>query len=101
MKFHRYFLVLIATLLNACDMSWHRMSPRRQAQPAQRNLPADRSSNKLRSAKQQTIYAQECALPWRFGMGDGSMTRCSSQNITVPALGSPEKAHQPNQPTGS
>jgi mono/diheme cytochrome c family protein len=42
-----------------------------------------------------TIYAQECApCHGDLGMGDGSMSaQLTSQNITVPALGSPEKAH--------
>jgi mono/diheme cytochrome c family protein len=100
MKFHiGIFLVLIATLLSACDMSLAQdvTPPPGAVQPAQPQ-PTSGPVFPAQAPDQQngaTIYAQECApCHGDLGMGDGSMSaQLTSQNITVPALGSPEKAH--------
>ena len=100
MKFRfALFIALIALLLTACDMSLAQdvTPPPGAGQPAQPQptsepvFPAQAPDLQSGAA----IYAQECApCHGDLGLGDGSMSaQLTSQNITVPALGSTEKAN--------
>jgi mono/diheme cytochrome c family protein len=100
MKFRlALFIALIGLLLTACNMSLAQdVTPppgagqNAQAQPTTGPVFPAQAPDLQNGA---TIYSQECApCHGSLGMGDGSMSeQLTSQNITVPALGSPEKAN--------
>lgn len=92
------FVAIIALLLTACNMTLAQdvTPPPGVVQPAQPTasgpvFPAQAPD--LQNG--EAVYATECApCHGAQGLGDGPMSaQLTSQNITVPALGSPEKAH--------
>jgi mono/diheme cytochrome c family protein len=100
MKFCKVFFFVITTaLLTACNMSLAQdvtpppgAAQAAQAQPTTGPVFPAQAPDLENGA---TIYAQECApCHGSSGLGDGPMSeQLTSQNITVPALGSPEKAN--------
>jgi mono/diheme cytochrome c family protein len=100
MKFRfALFIALIALLLTACSMSLAQdVTPPPGAVQAAQSQPTTGPVFPAQAPDLQngaTIYAQECApCHGSSGLGDGPMSeQLTSQNITVPALGSPEKAN--------
>jgi len=100
MKFRlALFIALITLVLTACNMSLAQdVTPPpgavqgAQAQPTQGAVFPAQAPNPQNGA---SIYALECApCHGVLGLGDGPMSaQLTSQNITVPALGSPETAN--------
>jgi mono/diheme cytochrome c family protein len=100
MKFRSTFFVgLIALILTACNMTLAQdVTPppgavqQAQAQPTSGPVYPAQAPDLQNGA---AIYAQECApCHGSLGLGDGPMSaQLTSQNITVPALGSPETAN--------
>lgn len=92
------FVALITLLLSACNFTLARdVTPppgaiqQAQAQSTQAPVFPAQAPDLKNGA---SIYAQECApCHGSLGLGDGPMSaQLASQNITVPALGSPETA---------
>ncbi len=93
------FFALIALTLSACNFTLARdVTPppgaiqQVQAQPTQGPVFPAQAPDLKNGA---SIYAQECTpCHGSQGLGDGSMSaQLASQNITVPALGSPQTAN--------
>jgi mono/diheme cytochrome c family protein len=100
MKFRfALFSAFIALLISSCSMTLARdVTPppgavqNAQVQPTSGPVYPAQAPDLQNGA---AIYAQECApCHGTQGLGDGTMSaQLASQNITIPALGSPEKAN--------